>query len=102
MHAADGKDRDKHRRETMQVPAWVAMDELPSTLLTPKIKLKSQLLASMKKRSVKTPKRMPAKAHSNSSLFQDEAFLASLYSSPPDFGVKEFEVCKKIRIWENN
>ena len=53
MNAADGKNRDKHRRETMQVPAWNAMDELPSTLFTPGEKSKSQLLNSVKKRSAK-------------------------------------------------
>ena len=64
MHAADGKDRDKHRRETMQVPAWNAMDELPSTLLTPGEKSRSQLLSSMKQRSARKPKTVVAKADS--------------------------------------
>ena len=52
MHAADGKNRDKHRRETLQVPAWnaIAMDELPSALLIPSEMSRTQLLSSVKKK----------------------------------------------------
>ena len=106
MHAADGKDRDEHRRETLQVPVWNAMDELPSTFLTPGLtpaeQSRSQLLSSVKKRSGKTPKRVIAKADSgpyidakSPDLLQDEGFLTDLYSSPLDFGAKEFHLFYK-------
>ena len=86
MHAADGKAKDKHRREAMQVPQWNAIDELPENILTPS---REDLLKSVKKRSVKTPK---LKSAQKPDLFKDDAFLAGLYSSPLDFGAKEFEV----------
>ena len=98
MHAADG-NRDKHTRETMQLPPQNAMDELPSNILTTGEKSRSRLTNSAKKRSVKKPKTVIAKLDSGPFIdanspgsFQDQSFLAGLYSSPLDFGAKEFKV----------